>query len=219
MYRVIFLGDIIDKGPESRQAMDLVIGAVRSVPESQLILGNHDAIPVTIIDEVDPEKADMRLAFWMQRQNGAATLLSYGFDPSTITVDRLRAELDPSHVAFLRDADHYVELDNHILVHAGLRPGILLKKQDSHDLMWIKEPFLTHPNDFEKIIIHGHTVTSSRLPEVYPNRVGIDTGACQTGNLTAVRIVGSKITDFLWTKAENPHHVEHIEPEQRQHRN
>jgi serine/threonine protein phosphatase 1 len=212
-YRVIFLGDIIDKGPTSLEAMELVIAAVGKIAGSQLILGNHDAIPLTILDEDDPVKARARLAFWVERQHGFSTLLSYGLDPETLTVEKFRSEFNPAHVAFLRTGVHHVELVNHILVHAGLRPGTPLDQQDPYDLMWIKEPFLSYSGDFEKRVIHGHTPTKSGLPEVYPNRIDIDTGACATGRLTAVHIVDDQIAGFLATSEGSPVVVTYLEPE------
>ncbi|MEB2848107.1 metallophosphoesterase [Endobacterium cereale] len=211
-YRVVFLGDIIDKGPTSFEAMELVIETTTTVQGSRLILGNHDAIPLTILDEAEPTKARARLAFWIERQNGMATLQSYRLSPETLTLKKFAEEFNHTHVSFLRAAVHHVELDNHILVHAGLRPGIPLAEQDPYDLMWIKEPFLSYPSSFGKTIIHGHTPTKSRLPEVLPNRIGIDTGACTSGRLTAVHLIGAEIAGYLATSNEGPIAVSAIEP-------
>jgi serine/threonine protein phosphatase 1 len=212
-YRIVFLGNVIDKGPDSHRALEIVMNTVSTVTGSRLILGNHDAIPLQIIDEDDPEKAKMRLAFWISKQHGWSTLLAYGFDPMDVTVESFRERFDPGHVAFLRSADHYIETENHILVHAGLRPGIPLAEQTPKDLMWIKEPFLSDRQSSGKMVVHGHTVTESGFPEVYPNRVGIDTGACGSGHLTAAHIVGSEITEFLWTTGPYPA-VETVRPKQ-----
>lgn len=202
-YRIIFLGDIIDKGPASRQAMDTVIETIRTINGSQLILGNHDAIILSILDETDPEKAKTRMRFWIERQHGLSTLTSYGFDLNTLSVDGFRERFDDHHVNLLRNAALFVELPNHLLVHAGLRPGIPLDSQDPKDLMWIKEPFLSDRSSHGKTVVHGHTPTASEMPEVYSNRIAIDTGACKTGILTAAHIVGSEVVGFLATREQS----------------
>src|SRR5690606_16196654 len=140
---------------ESRQALALVKEAVRGIPGSQFILGNHDAVPLTIFDENSAERAEKRLLHWITNQGGDATLSSYGLDIETLTLTTFKQRFDEEHIAFLRQAQRYVELESHILVHAGIKPDIPLPTQDPYDLMWIREPFLHHQGTFGKVIIHG----------------------------------------------------------------
>jgi serine/threonine protein phosphatase 1 len=96
----------------------------------------------------------------------------------------LQARLPEAHREFLnRLGLSHVEGD-YLFVHAGVRPGVPLDAQDPHDLMWIREPFLSSTADHGKVVVHGHTPT--RAPEVRPNRIGVDTGACYGGPLTAL---------------------------------
>jgi hypothetical protein len=81
-----------------------------------------------------------------------------------------------------------VELEHHILVHAGIEPGIPLSEQDHDALMWIREPFLQYEGSFGKIIVHGHTPTESEFAERYPNRIAIDVGAYRTDVLVSAHI-------------------------------
>ncbi|MCK8780799.1 metallophosphoesterase [Rhizobium sp. NTR19] len=211
-YRIIFLGDIIDRGPFSRDALAQVREAVRGIPGSRFILGNHDAIPLTIFDESSSERAERRLLHWITNQGGDATLSSYGLDIETLTLAGFRHHFDKEHLAFLRQGQRYVELERHILVHAGIKPGIPLPRQDLHDLMWIREPFLHHQGTFGKVVIHGHTPTETGVPELYPNRLALDTKAYASGRLTAAHLIDAEIFELLWTSPNSPHAVEVISP-------
>ncbi|MBB3590659.1 serine/threonine protein phosphatase 1 [Rhizobium sp. BK529] len=187
-HRIVFLGDIMDRGPESRAAMDLVIRTLREIPVSKLIRGNHDAIPLRLLGEPDPATQATLAAHWWDL-GGGETMASYGLPwGAPITPNEIRRRMDDEHLACLRAAERYVELDHHILVHAGLKPGIPLNEQDSHSLMWIRDEFLNSPESFGKVVVHGHTITASGRVEIFPNRIAIDTGAFATNILSALHI-------------------------------
>lgn len=84
-------------------------------------------------------------------------------------------------------AKHYTELENHILVHAGIKPGVPIE-QDPYDLMWIRAGFLDHVPPFGKMIVHGHTPNRSNMVEQWPNRIAVDTGAYESDLLAAAHI-------------------------------
>jgi serine/threonine protein phosphatase 1 len=88
------------------------------------------------------------------------------------------------HLLFLRDLAVWHEAGGYLFVHAGIRPGIPLERQSRHDLMWIREPFLSSKQSFGAVVVHGHTPRPD--PVVRPNRLGIDTGAVMGGVLTCV---------------------------------
>ncbi|MCW5711564.1 metallophosphoesterase [Shinella sp.] len=203
-YRIVFLGDVIDRGPRSRDAMDIVANTLDQVSGSHLILGNHDWFPIRILDELAGDKQHMALTYWIYNLCGGATLLSYGFDPDDFTVEDLKTKFPARHLDLLRSAVRYVELPHHILVHAGLAPGIPLAEQSRHDLMWIREPFLLSTVSFGKTVIHGHSVTANGQCEIAANRIGIDTGAYLTGRLSAVQIHPDGQLEFLQTDPQKP---------------
>jgi len=186
-YRVIFLGDIIDRGPASFQAMELVVNTLNSIPGSKLIRGNHDSFPLRILDAEDSTMESKFCGHWA-RVGGLDTLRSYGYYGSEITAAAIRNSFCAEHIACLRSADRYVELDHHILVHAGIVPGVSLKDQEDYDLMWIRDGFLTHSGSFGKVVVHGHTITESGKVEIFDNRIAVDTGAYRTGSLSAIEI-------------------------------
>lgn len=202
-YSIVFVGDVIDRGPDSKQALD----------GSSLILGNHDCFPIRILDELSGDHADMALDHWIYNLGGGSTLLSYGFDPDEFTVADLDEHFPRRHLELLRSAINYVELEGHILVHAGLAPGIALAQQSRRDMMWIGEPFLSSTENFEKIVVHGHTVTPSHHCEKARHRIGIDTGAYATGRLSAVHLHPDGSTEFLETSATRPGIVELVSPQ------
>ncbi len=211
-YSIVFLGDVIDRGPDSRRAMELVEEVIARKPGSSLVLGNHDWFPVRILDELSGDEADMALNHWIYRLGGGHTLLSYGFDPDEFSVSDLEKHIPARHLALLRSAVSYVELEHHILVHAGLAPNIPLAHQSRHDMMWIAEPFLNSTEIFEKTVIHGHTVTPSRHCEKARHRIGIDTGAYATGRLSAAHIHPDGVVDFLETSTTQLGAVQVVAP-------
>jgi serine/threonine protein phosphatase 1 len=89
----------------------------------------------------------------------------------------------------------YLEGD-YLFVHAGIRPGVPLERQERDDLLWIRDEFLHSRVDHGKIIVHGHTI--SEAPDQQPNRIGIDTGAFHTDRLTCVVLDGAS-RSFLHT--------------------
>lgn len=182
-YRVVFLGDIIDRGPDSRGAMELVISTLRDIPGSKLVLGNHESLLLRAIDG-----DDFDIYRWTS-QGGDATLHSYGVPASEmITAKAIRSVIGEEHLACMQKAEHYIEFEHHILVHAGIRPGIPIKCQSHHDLMWIREGFLDYADTFGKTIVHGHTPTAGKEVEIWPNRIAIDTHAYASNILSAVQI-------------------------------
>ncbi|OAP48443.1 metallophosphoesterase [Sinorhizobium saheli] len=190
-HRIVFLGDIIDRGPNSREAMNLVSSTLKEIPDSRLVLGNHDSFILRILDEQDSGRKQALLLHWIAKMGGRATLASYGFDFSNADLDRILDVVDVvdvDHVAILRGAEKYVELDDHILVHAGVEPGVPLTRQDPYKLMWIREPFLSFSESFGKAVVHGHTPTSSLMVERFHRRIAIDTGAHDRSILSALHI-------------------------------
>jgi len=123
---------------------------------------------------------------------GLETLHSYGLPVGSLmrgkgfeeASDRLRGTVPREHLAFLSSLRTSITSGQYFLCHAGVRPGVPLDRQESRDLLWIRQEFLTSSRNFGRIIVHGHTPVEQ--PEVRPNRINIDTGAFATGCLTCV---------------------------------
>ena len=187
----VYLGDYIDRGPQSGRTLDLLIDRGRS-REAVFLKGNHESYFLEVLG--DPAKIES----WRQF-GGLQTLISYGIQPplnpnaaEQVKLIRQLTEVMPGrHLEFLRSLKRSFTFGDFFFVHAGVRPGIPLKEQQESDLLWIRHEFLDSRKDFGKFIVHGHTPVPQ--PDFRPNRVNIDTGAYATGNLTLLRIQGTSM--------------------------
>ena len=187
---IIFCGDYVDRGPASRQVLDALCWLKRRRPFNlQFLKGNHEEVMLGYI------ATPLRARDWL-RFGGSETLESYGVTPPApddppeahfAARDDLLERLPVAHLRFLEDLELMVGVGDYAFVHAGIRPGVALTKQAEGDLLWIREEFLESEDSHGRIIVHGHTWDSDQ-PQVTPYRIGIDTGAYETGVLTALRI-------------------------------
>jgi serine/threonine protein phosphatase 1 len=185
----IYLGDYIDRGPHSRAVLDLL--AVRLVANQAVCLrGNHEAVMEEFLR--DPSL----LPYW-QQLGGMQTLASYGVAPreGNDTVAELHrrflAAFPRTHELFLQCLRDRFSCGDFLFVHAGIRPGVPLDRQDRNDLIWIRDEFLDCAHDHGQFIVHGHTPVPH--PDIRRNRLNIDTAAWRTGMLTCAAIEGSTI--------------------------
>jgi len=187
----VFLGDYIDRGPDSKRVLDRLVSSCAAQP-TVCLMGNHEAYLRDFLNDPDV------LAEWRQ-YGGFDTLLSYGLVP-TIKQDAQRQRklaseftkvLPSSHREFLSSLRQYFICGDFFFVHAGVRPGIPLTEQSEKDLLWIRKDFLSCEDYLGKVIVHGHTPVLE--PDVQPNRINIDTGAYATGRLTCLVLETDKI--------------------------
>jgi serine/threonine protein phosphatase 1 len=185
---IVYLGDYIDRGPDSRAVIDLLLDEPLGGFERIFLRGNHEDSLLRFLD--DSEIGQGWLAY-----GGDSTVRSYGVRLPEVAalaaVQRMLAEsLPPRHIAFLRAAHLYHVEGDYAFVHAGFRPGLALDAQAEEDMLWIREEFLLSRADFGKIVVHGHNITNT--PDVRRNRIGIDTGAFATGTLTCLALDGAE---------------------------
>jgi serine/threonine protein phosphatase 1 len=177
-HRIIFLGDYIDRGPESRGVIEFLMAAERTGPITCL-KGNHEALMLGALRRPDGGA----LPRWL-RNGGDATLRSYGTDAHDLSA------VPQEHLNWLARLPFLIHDDHRIYVHAGVTPGIPLDRQDEDACLWIREPFLrAPPAAFDRHVVHGHTPTwagkpDPSEPELLPHRSNLDTGAYFTGVLT-----------------------------------
>ena len=186
---LVFLGDYVDRGPESRGVLDRLIVLQQAEPGTIFLKGNHEALMLDFL--ANPEDIE----HWLE-WGGEETLQSYGVSPvlgrsSKELAEALRENLPETHLSFLQSlALTHIEGD-YCFVHAGLRPGVAIGDQQEEDLLWIRKKFhKTSPGDRpDKIVVHGHQPVEKPLDAGW--RICVDTGACWTGRLTAVVLEGS----------------------------
>lgn len=176
---LLHLGDYVDRGPDSAGVVaKLAAGApLPEVPTINL-MGNHEQMMLAAVATGDADATELWLA-----NGGADSLLSWGV-PRSAQPKEWPSYLPKAHLIFMRDLAVCHEEGGYLFVHAGIRPGIPLERQTRHDLMWIREPFLSSKDSFGPIVVHGHTPRQE--PAVRPNRIGIDTGAVMGGVLTCL---------------------------------
>jgi serine/threonine protein phosphatase 1 len=183
---LIFLGDYVDRGLQSRQLVDRLLAGFPGF-DSVFLKGNHDETLLQFLD--DPQLGEVWRNF-----GGLETLRSYGVQHRpggswSQTRAEFSARIPDAHLKFFQSLRLYYAIGDYLFVHAGVRPGLALEHQTEHDLLWIRDEFLNSTMSFGRIVVHGHT--PERQPVVRPNRIGIDTGAYMTGALTALVLEGS----------------------------
>ncbi len=188
--RLVFLGDYVDRGPDSKGVIDRLISLRKELPETVFLKGNHEAVMLDFLS--DPERA----LEWLE-WGGDQTLRSYGIAGAlTKSGDALSTALADAlpnaHRNFLSDLSLMHRAGDYLFVHAGLRPGIAVEDQDEEDLLWIRKPFHETPANKrpDVTVVHGHHPTKKPVDAGW--RIGVDTGACWSGVLTAVCLTGDK---------------------------
>lgn len=194
---VIFLGDYIDRGPDSRSVIRLLadLAQIQGM-EWRFLKGNHEQAMLEFLE--DPSRG----ARWCE-YGGDRALESWGLRVPELahrTEAWARVAADLTHKltekkrAFLEQLELSVTVGDYFFAHAGARPGLALDRQSSEDLMWIRQPFLESGTPFEQVVVHGHTPTKAVHAD--KRRIGLDTKAYDSGVLSALKLEGRERTLF-----------------------
>jgi serine/threonine protein phosphatase 1 len=215
--RLIFLGDIIDRGPASKDCLDMVQAELARNSMSELLLGNHEDMMLRF---VDGGSDGSRSWCW---NGGLCTVESYGYQGYDFLHEdgyvRLRTELaeflksdHSDHVDMIRNAGFYVELPEHVFVHAGIVPGLPMESQDPYQLRWNSKTLAAYHGPLPKTVVYGHMITATFFPERHVNRINIDCGAYESGVLCAAVFSGrSDLTFILSTEANGKREIREID--------
>ncbi len=187
---VVLLGDIIDRGAQSAQMVDMLMTIEADMGTLHVLKGNHES---AMVEALSGDPAAM--SRWIVN-GGDAALTSWGIaadvidaaDPAAL-LEAMEAAVPEPVIAWLDGLPLSHQVGDYLFVHAGIRPGIPIDDQDPIDLMWIRADFLNSRADHGVMVVHGHTIR----PEVETrrNRIGIDTGAYRSGKLTALGLEGT----------------------------
>jgi serine/threonine protein phosphatase 1 len=187
-WRIVHLGDYVDRGPDSRGVIDFLIAAKGRDPRVICLAGNHDVGFLDFLAE--PDKNGL-----FATNGGYHTAKSYGVDLDFLDAvafpsqyEAFRDAVPETHRHFVQDLFFSAEFGDFFFCHAGIMPGVPLEEQEPRDLIWIRDRFLNDTQLHPKVIVHGHT--PSPEPQVLGNRVNVDTWACGSGVLTALVIEG-----------------------------
>ena len=188
---VVFIGDLIDRGSDSRGVVDLLRWATHTKPRAVVLKGNHEEILV------DAWRGDVEAMSGWLAFGGVERLVSFGANRAAIDpddpramIDLTRATISPDLIEWLDELPLFWRFGDYTFVHAGIRPGLPLSRQEPSDLLWIRDEFLHYEGRHEQVIVHGHTISSG--VEIRQNRIGIDTGAYATGVLSALCLCGTE---------------------------
>ncbi len=199
---VVFLGDYVDRGPNSAGVLDLLISGRPANCERRYLRGNHEQAMVAFIDNPVVNKR------WVLH-GGAETMMSYGVAPPSLAgasdddwaaaAGALKEKVPPRHLQFLAGLERYIELGGYAFVHAGVDAGMALADQPDEVLYWTRSQFIADKRPFSHVVVHGHT--PGERPYRDKRRIGVDTGAYASGALTAARFEGGEVTFFSVTAA------------------
>ncbi len=198
---VVFLGDYVDRGPNSKEVLELLSQGSAGRLTFHCLRGNHDDIILRLFK-------DHSLAQGWFHYGGLQTLRSYGIPAAHATQDfdelfHMRKQLEDhmpnAHKRFLENLPYTARYGDYLFTHAGIHPGRPLEEQDPHHYMWMREPFLSCDDPLVVMVVHGHSIRLK--PECRVNRIGIDTGAYVTGHLTCL-VLEDETQRFLSTLAE-----------------
>lgn len=179
---IVFLGDLVDRGPDSRRVVDkLLEGQLQGRPW-HVIKGNHDRMFARFVRDgtVHDERILSGKSWLHPRLGGIDTLASYGVEdagerPVVEVLTEAQSAVPLHHLEWLEALPTSLSTEHLWCVHAGIKPGVDLSDQHEDDLIWIREPFLNVTTPHPKLVVHGHTAID--LPHHYGNRVNLDGGA------------------------------------------
>lgn len=179
---IVFLGDYIDRGPDSRGVIQQLVDGGRDRDNWVFLKGNHDRMMEWFLHDPPVHDPHLLLGFhWLHdRIGGADTLESYGVERTDgrrmfELADEVRGKVPADHVDFLNNLTLSHSAGPLFFAHAGIRPGVALDKQDEEDLLWIRQEFHSSTDDHGALIVHGHTPVERARH--YGNRINLDTGA------------------------------------------
>lgn len=178
---VVFLGDYVDRGPQSKQVIDTVL-ELKKTCNVVTLKGNHEALFLAFLKDPGSEAAGMFIY-----NGGSATLHSYATAEGEYRIPR-------EHREFLENLELFWETDDYVFVHAGL-PRVPVAELDvvrhGHDFLWSRGPFLRTNYKWEKLVVHGHTPV--KAVDFRTNRINIDTACVFDRTLTALELPEKQI--------------------------
>jgi serine/threonine protein phosphatase 1 len=187
--RFVFIGDYIDRGPDSRGVVDYVMNLQSRLAANAICLrGNHEQLALLAIDN------DSNARNWILN-GGDATLQSYGISHAR--------QLPAEHIAWFHSLRLAFDDGLRLFVHAGINPARPLDNQDEQDLLWIRQPFLSDERNYGRLVVHGHTPIWTGVPDLRGNRLNIDTGAAFGGPLTASVFVSEQRNPIAFIQARD----------------
>lgn len=195
--QLVFLGDYIDRGPDSRGVIEICLELQqRDDIDACFLMGNHERAALDFL--ADPANGQAWLRF-----GGMETLASYQVQGATPDLSpelaseiahSFRRRLPKAHLRFLEGLTHWRRSGSYFFCHAGVHPYLAPDNQPKDILLWGAPQYLDQPWRTGLFVVHGHY--AGLAPVVREHRIGIDTAAFATGRLTALRLIGREAFFF-----------------------
>lgn len=186
--RLVFLGDYVDRGPQSLDCVRIALEMKRSFPQTVLLRGNHEEMFLDYLG-VGGSHGDVFL-----RNGGAQTLRSFGLRGPLGHNEPEAEEAVREEIDLLREglALRFEEAGV-VFVHAGVRPGVALEAQAPEDLLWIREEFILADPGFPWLVVFGHTPYRDLPLFDVPRKIGLDTGCVYGGHLSCLDLTEGRL--------------------------
>lgn len=196
-HRIVFLGDMIDRGPDSHGVVARIMALTRS-GEALALKGNHEELMLSAYH--NRESVGI---YWWAENGGDETITSYML--ANGAKDDFRDAIDAAHIAWMKTLPTMIrdEARGLVFVHGGIDPKTFPLCSDEVK-MWTRSPVFFNSDRWPKrdetksiLVVHGHTPTADFEPEAQTRRINVDTGACFGGPLTAVALAPNEPPRFL----------------------
>ncbi|MCA9117432.1 MAG: metallophosphoesterase [Planctomycetaceae bacterium] len=198
---IVFLGDLVDRGPDSRGTIDLVLELLRDFPQATSVCGNHDLAMAAALGWIETPPI-ARWAFrWIDHYNSDATFRSYGVQSSNL--NELDRAVPAPHRQLLSGLPWAVEHPDYLFVHAGLDPEIPWEDQ----LAALRQPDFSEnrprwlcsrklattpvPEDCPLTVVSGHVPVKNVFFD--ERRIRVDTTGGSQGELSAVLLPENRV--------------------------
>jgi serine/threonine protein phosphatase 1 len=181
--QLVFLGDYVDRGPDSNAVVSYLVSLQGRASEIDLVFlrGNHEDMLLSYLG-IGGRYGDMFLI-----NGGKATLASYGLEPDNLTAESALPAIPAEHLAFFRQLKNYYLMDSFLCVHAGIHPQKPLADQTDEELLWIRNAFIYRSHSLPYTVLFGHTPPPTVLYDL-PYKVGLDTGLVYGNMLTCLEV-------------------------------
>ena len=181
--RLVFLGDYIDRGPDSRGVVSFLLDLKKQLSAVELIFlkGNHEDMLLSFL-EIGGAHGDMFLI-----NGGKATMASYGLNPNSPSAIDAHRVIPGDHLEFYRHLQNYFLMEPFLCVHAGIDPAKTFAEQTEEELFWIRNKFIFASHTLPYTVLFGHTPQHTVYFDL-PYKVGLDTGLVYGNMLTCLDV-------------------------------
>ncbi len=191
----VFLGDYIDRGPDSRGVVQRVLAEHDAAPDRTVLLwGNHEDMAAGYFHFPAPSNIEYDSYDWF-RNGGLQAMESWGITKPTVFAascpDELARLFSLLRTFYRPDPATFPDLARYIFVHAGILPGVEPENASGDMLLWVRSEFLFADDTSGRVVVHGHTPLAR--VRALPDKIGLDTGAVFGGALTALELPARRV--------------------------